>query len=119
MSNKYRESKEVLFRGPRAPSSRYKNARFYQRRIKGIGSRIEPESWVPPDIKPSEDDLVTEVGAGEIGRLDLVSLRVYGLDSLWWVIAYINDIVDPFEEVVSGMTLRYPPFSEVAAKVLA
>jgi len=102
------------------PTSRYKEQRYFQRSIRGIGKRIEPELWNPEDILASDQDEFTEVGPGEVGRLDLVSARVYnGIEQLWWVIAYANGIIDPFEEVVSGLKLRYPPYSWIASNILA
>lgn len=99
-------------------SSRYKNARYYQRSIPGIGLRIEPETWTPPVISQHVDDLQTKVAPGEEGRLDLIALRVYRLESLWWVLAYANDIIDPFEEVTVDRVLTYPTFERVASTIL-
>ena len=99
-------------------TSRYKSARYFQRNIPGVGMFVEPETWTPPAIKPSPNDYFTLVGSGEAGRLDLVAARVYRMEQLWWVIAYVNNIIDPFTEVVAGMTLRYPRFSDVVSKVL-
>ncbi len=99
-------------------TSRYKGAAYYQIDVASVGLRIEPSTWCPPEIAESVTDLHVKVSPGEVGRLDLVSHRVYGIDSLWWILAYANDIVDPFEEVVSDLDLRYPPFDWVAANVL-
>lgn len=100
-------------------TSRYKDDRFFKRTIKGIGIRVETDPWTPPSIEPDATDLVTKVKAGEEGRLDLISARVYRTDSLWWLLAYFNDIEDPFEEVAAGMEIRYPNFDRVAANVLS
>lgn len=112
-------SDEVENRDRYPATSRYKNAKYFKRVLPSIGKRIEPETWVPPGISPSPSDLSTEIRSGEEGRLDLVSQRVYNIDSLWWVIAYVNDIIDPFEEATVGRRLRYPPFDVVASLVLA
>lgn len=113
------ESNLVDNRDDYVPTSRYKNARYYQRDIPGIGKRVEPETWQPPDIAESVDDLFVEVRSGEEGRLGIISERVYRVASLWWVIAYVNNIVDPFEEVTVGRVLRYPTFDRVTSLVLA
>lgn len=112
-------SEEVENRDDYLPSSRYKDAKYFQRKVPGVGQRLEPETWTPPAIAPSDQDLFTKVKSGEVGRLDLIALRVYRLSSLWWVIAYANDIIDPFEEVTVDRILRYPPFDLVATRVLA
>ena len=104
-------------RDPYPPTSRYKSSKYYQRTIPGIGRFIESESWTPPDLKPEVTDLFTKVQPGEEGRLDLVALRVYNLSALWWVIAYVNNIIDPFNVAVDTV-LRYPPFDKVATRVL-
>jgi hypothetical protein len=100
-------------------SSRYRSTRYFQRDIPEVGTFVEPETWSPPNIKPSSSDLFTKVQSGEEGRLDLVAARVYKMQQLWWVIAFINDIIDPFEEVTVGKILRYPPFDVVSSKVLS
>jgi len=111
-------SEEVDNRDEYVATSRYRNSRYFQRKIPGVGQRIEPETWMPPEIPLSDDDLYTKVRAGEEGRLDLIALRVYRLEGLWWVIAFANDIIDPFEEVTVERVLRYPPFDTVATRVL-
>lgn len=117
-----RINEEVENVDPYPATSRYRNTRYFKRRVRGLNGFeevVEQETWVPPEIEPSQDDLSTTVEAGEIGRLDLVALRVYNNASLWWVIAFANDIIDPFEETTSGRVLRYPPFETVASAVLA
>ena len=99
-------------------TSRYRNSRYFKREIRRNVFFIEPDTWVPPTIPVSPSDLVTKVGSGEGARLDLVSLRVYGTDRLWWVLAYANNIIDPFQDVVEGMVLKYPPFSVVVSRIL-
>ncbi len=111
-------SKQVTNSDSYPSTSRYKKARYYRREIRRGVFRIEPETWYPDDIPETGDDKYTEVKPGEVGRLDLISLRVYRTESLWWVIAFANDIIDPFEEVVSGLKLRYPTFDYVATTIL-
>lgn len=112
------KSIEVDNRDLYPPTSRYKATKYFQRNIPGIGQFIEPETWNPPKITPSDKDLFTKILPGEEGRLDLVSLRVYKLDQLWWVIAYLNNMIDPIADATVGKVLRYAPFSVVATKIL-
>ena len=51
-------------------------------------------------------DVVT-VLAGESGRLDLVSFRVYNTPVHWWLIARFNSIINP-ETAVAGTKLKIP-----------
>lgn len=99
-------------------TSRYKGTQYFQRQNPGIRSSIEPETWNPPDIPRRDTDKFTIVEPGEASRLDLVSLRVYKISSLWWVIAYANNIIDPFTECTSGRVLRYPSFDVLSTSVL-
>jgi len=61
-----------------------------------------------PAIPDRADDRFHEVGAGEDGRLDLISYRYYATAELWWVIAVANDIFFPMREVIPGIVLRVP-----------
>lgn len=110
---------EVENRDELLPSSRYKNARYYRRIVDNVGLRIEPSIWQYDEIPENDNDLFTEVGSGERGRLDLIARRIYRLEELYWVIAFANDIVDPFEEIVPGMKLRCPHPDWVATNVLS
>lgn len=42
------------------------------------------------------------------GRLDLISLQVYGTVNRWWEIAIANNIFDPVEQMKAGMLLKIP-----------
>ena len=52
----------------------------------------------------------TIVQASEIGRLDLVSYRVYNTPVNWWIIARFNSIINP-DAVQAGTRLRIPILS--------
>lgn len=100
-------------------TSRYRNTQYYKRDIRTGVIRVEPSTWAPTEIPEEALVRMTEVRPGEAGALDLISYRVYGTDRLWWVIGFANDIVDPFDEVVVGLELKYPTFSYVTANILA
>lgn len=36
-----------------------------------------------------------------------ISARIYGTVSYWWTIALVNDIINPFEELIVGKKIRY------------
>lgn len=57
---------------------------------------------------PEYQDTYYTVSAGEVGRLDTVSLINYDTSTYWWVIAMANDIIDPINEVTEGTVLRIP-----------
>jgi len=47
-----------------------------------------------------------------VGRLDLLSYRIYGTVSLWWLIALRNDIVLPDEDMFVGQIVVIPSSSQ-------
>lgn len=49
--------------------------------------------------------IVTQTGQR---RLDLISQLFYGTTKLWWVIAQVNNIVDPLNGVEPKTVLRIP-----------
>lgn len=69
--------------------------------------------WEIPDIPKSDQDIFYTVTAGKANRLELISYNQYGTTELWWVIATVNDISDPFVEAVPGTVLRVPALSEL------
>jgi len=57
---------------------------------------------------PDPTDLVVEVTQATAGKLDLIAFESYGKSELWWVIAELNQIVDPMTEIQVGVELRVP-----------
>jgi len=51
---------------------------------------------------------IIRLPAGYEGRLDLISLQVYGTPNRWWELAIANNIHDPSEQMVAGMHLKIP-----------
>ena len=37
---------------------------------------------------------------------DDIAFSIYGIPQLWWVVALINNVVNPFEELEEGDTLK-------------
>ena len=88
--------------------SRYK----YLRRITNESgdSYIEtPEKLVIPE---SKDDVYYSVEPGKVNRLDAISNMFYGTQFLWWAIAYVNHLDNPFD-VASGLVLRIPSYKNI------
>ena len=56
----------------------------------------------------SESDTYHTVVSGEEYRLDLIAYRVYQSTFLWWAIALVNDIKNPFTAPEVGDVLRIP-----------
>ena len=59
-----------------------------------------------PDIPSRTDDLVHVTADGD--TLPLIALRYYDDTVLWWVIALVNDLDLPTQDLVPGIELRVP-----------
>ena len=68
--------------------------------------------WRPPDIDLSGagQHVVKET---ELGRLDFLAYRYYRNVYLWAVIAWVNDIENPLEDMYTGQVLTIPSPSSV------
>jgi hypothetical protein len=73
--------------------------------------------WKPFEFRATDGDVFYRIADHEVGRLDLLSHRFYGTPSFWWVIAYVNNVVDPIFDLIPGMVLRIPPLAHVQAVV--
>ncbi len=69
----------------------------------------------PVVVPDSSDELWIMPSAGEY-RLDLLSNDFYGTPHLWWVIASVNNILDPLVAVPTGTELRIPTKDRLAAE---
>lgn len=66
-------------------------------------------------VPDATDILYTVPQAGE-GRLDLVSQQHYGTPELWWVIALVNNLIDPLVGFTVGQSIRIPQKNRLAAE---
>lgn len=55
----------------------------------------------------------------EQGRMDLIALKYYKRDDLWWPLAVYNGIINPIAEVVTGTVLRIPSKSDIESALSA
>lgn len=84
-----------------------------------LGTLVRPEFV---DLRPrvqvfSEDDQeVTVTSAMSWANL---ADRKLGDGTLWWIIADLNNIIDPFEELEVGKSLRVPSIGTVLFRVLS
>jgi hypothetical protein len=61
------------------------------------------------------DDGYWTVAPEEEYRLDLISFRVYGTYRLWWVLALVNKINNPFVKPDIGEVIRCPALERINA----
>jgi len=86
---------------------RYTGVPYYyntidDREIYGLGSNLYKDtSWVAHKIK-------------ETDTLDSLALAYYNNPTFWWIIAYFNDIQDPFIKLVDKFTIiKIPSISSI------
>ena len=73
------------------------------------------EMWERPTemdnfIESSSRYLVRNV---DVGRLDLLAYEFYGNVRLWWIIATVNNLVDPIGDMFPGQKLYIPTYDAV------
>tara|TARA_R110002012_G_scaffold313996_3_gene526289 strand:+ start:1044 stop:1334 length:291 start_codon:yes stop_codon:yes gene_type:complete len=77
------------------------------------GSRLKNITSTPgwensaKDLK-ARPSKIAVVPNGMEGRPDLISYSLYGTTSNWWIICVVNDIFDPFEELIAGKKIKIP-----------
>jgi hypothetical protein len=49
----------------------------------------------------------------DIKRPDIISYRCYNTVTLWWVIMYINQILNPLVDIKVGMSLTIPSVFDI------
>lgn len=64
-------------------------------------------------VPDASDQVYTVTQVGE-RRMDLISKLFYGTPHLWWAIAMVNDIQDPFAGTKFGTKLRIPTKARLA-----
>ena len=96
-----------------AVTSRYNYAVLYADKETGgfFGTRQ------PINLKKHSSDLFFQVTDATNKRLDLIAWKYYKDVNLWWVIAEINNISNPFE-VKTGAVLRIPTYERVQMEVI-
>lgn len=72
-------------------SSRYRGHKIFE--IAGIPTQ---ETWRPPELPVTNRDKYYRLSPMIRWRLDILADYYYGDQNLWWVIAFANNIIDPF-----------------------
>lgn len=91
-------------------TSPYKDTRLYVKDGRAFFGRWNPS---PLEITGREREVVVQ--QGQEGQLDLFAYKYYGDRRLWRIIAQANKIDLPFRDVVAGMKLIIPSYSDVQA----
>lgn len=67
-------------------------------------------------IVPDASDDVYTVPIGGVNRLDLISNTFYGTPALWWVLARVNNVLDPLIGVALNQKIRVPTKARLASE---
>ncbi len=60
---------------------------------------------VSEDVKNNED-FISYYDVPENSWFDQISYEAYENENLWWIVAMANDVVNPFEELTPGETIK-------------
>lgn len=63
---------------------------------------------------PDASDVRYEVPTQFVGRMDLLANYFYSTPLLWWVIASVNNILDPLSAPAAGAVIRIPTRERLA-----
>lgn len=65
-------------------------------------------------VVADDSDELFSVPVGMANRLDLISNQFYGTKNLWWVVASVNNLLDPLVGFVPGELVRVPQKSRLS-----
>lgn len=69
-----------------------------------------------PAVVPNDSDELWAVPSAGVPRLDLLANEFYGTPQLWWVLASVNNILDPLVSVPLGTKIRVPTKERLASE---
>lgn len=88
----------------------YDRSNFYQLGEDSEGDRVL--DVLAADWQGFRDNLILDVNhtvnQEEENDLPLISFKLYGDPSLWWILAQLNNIVNPLSDVTIGRDLLVP-----------
>jgi len=88
---------------------------FAQTPVYEVGGDVVFGQMVPA-VVPNDSDVIYSVPAAGEHRLDLISTQFYGVPDLWWILATVNNIIDPLVSVPAGTNIRVPSRSRLASE---
>lgn len=78
-------------------------------------NKLALEWWERNQLKLDVTDRIYVVEKKFAGRLDQISALFLNEPRYWWVIAMLNNILDPYSEVKEGVILYIPTTDRVAS----
>lgn len=89
---------------------------FVKTPIYDLGADTIVFGLMQPAVVPSNTDQIWVVPEAGVPRLDLLSNDFYSTPELWWVLASVNNIIDPLTSVPQGTGIRVPTKERLAAE---
>ena len=83
--------------------------------IEGSRQKVIVFGLMVDAVVPDASDLLYTVPQAGEGRLDLISQQFYGTPELWWVIAVVNNQLDPLVGFSVNETIRIPKKERLAS----
>jgi hypothetical protein len=83
-----------------------------------MGGSVELNSvglgfWTRKPLQRRSDDLFEVLTEQTYRRLNIITKKVYGKDSLAWLVLQYNNIIDPIEELKPGVVVALPHPSRI------
>lgn len=89
---------------------------FSQTPVYDLGGGNIVFGLLKPAVVADDSDELWAMPSTGVYRLDLISNDFYGTPHLWWVIALVNDIIDPLVSVPEGTKIRIPTRERLASE---
>lgn len=89
---------------------------FAKTPVYGLGGDLVVFGLMRPAVVPDASDELWPVPPAGVPRLDLLADDFYGTPHLWWVIASVNNILDPLVSVPEGTKIRVPTRERLSAE---
>ena len=84
--------------------------------VEGVRQKVILFGMMVDSVVADATDEIFRVPAGGDARLDLIAQKFYGVPDLWWVIALVNNILDPLVGAPVGTNIRIPAKSRLASE---
>jgi len=84
--------------------------------IEGSRQKVIVFGMMVDAVVPDATDTLFRVPQAGEARLDLIAQKFYGVPDLWWVIALVNNIVDPLVGAEVGKNIRIPTRNRLASE---
>lgn len=89
---------------------------FTKTPVYDLGGGLVVFGLMQPSVVPADSDELWVMPSAGVPRLDLLANDFYGVPDLWWVLASVNNILDPLVSVPVGTAFRVPTKTRLAAE---